>query len=224
LGTVGVIPMRLLVVSNRAPVTASVREGKIRVRKSAGGLATGVGSYLERRRIAEEQNALWVGWPGIVVDNSMKRGVEDLLLSEHGVWPVFLTKEQIALYYEGLCNETIWPLFHYFPTYASYSDKNWQEYKRVNELFCEAVIEKASPGDTIWVHDYHLMLLPALIRQRLPDSPIGFFLFRDIPPHAEAVEERDTGWLDRCGPDRISHARIHPELPSVRAEDYGMRT
>jgi trehalose 6-phosphate synthase/phosphatase len=173
--------MRLLVVSNRAPVTASVREGKIRVRKSAGGLATGVGSYLERRRIAEEQNALWVGWPGIVVDNSMKRGVEDLLLSEHGVWPVFLTKEQIALYYEGLCNETIWPLFHYFPTYASYSDKNWQEYKRVNELFCEAVIEKASPGDTIWVHDYHLMLLPALIRQRLPDSPIGFFLHIPFP-------------------------------------------
>ena len=173
--------MRLLIVSNRAPVNVIVREGKIKIRGSAGGLATGVGSYIEKRRSEEEQNDLWAGWPGIVVDSSMKRGVEDLLLSKHGVWPVFLTEENIALYYEGMCNETIWPLFHYFPTYASYSENNWQEYKRVNELFCEAVIKKASPGDVIWVHDYHLMLLPALIRRRLPDAPIGFFLHIPFP-------------------------------------------
>ena len=173
--------MRLLIVSNRAPVNVIIKEGNIRVRRSVGGLATGVSSYLKKRRSEEEQDDLWIGWPGIVVDKTMKRSVEDLLLSKHGVWPVFLTEENIALHYDGMCNETIWPLFHYFPTYASYSENNWQEYKRVNELFCEAVIEKASPGDTIWVHDYHLMLLPSLIRKRLPDSPIGFFLHIPFP-------------------------------------------
>jgi len=173
--------MRLLIVSNRVPVTVTVKEGNIRVRRSVGGLATGIGSYLRKRRAGEEQDDLWIGWPGIVVDETMKRSVEDLLLSKHGVWPVFLTEENIDLYYEGLCNETIWPLFNYFPTYASYRDENWQEYKRVNELFCEAVIDKASPGDVIWVHDYHLMLLPALIRQQLPDAQIGFFLHIPFP-------------------------------------------
>lgn len=206
--------MRLLVVSNRAPVTVSVREGKIRVRKSAGGLATGVGSYLEQRRIGKGQNDLWVGWPGIVVDNSMKRDVEDLLISEHGVRPVFLTEENIALCYEGLCNETIWPLFHYFPTYASYSDRNWQEYKRVNELFCEAVVERASPGDTIWVHDYHLMLLPALIKQRLPGSPIGFFLH--IPfPSFEMFRLLPRGWRTE-----ILEGLIGADLIGFHTQEY----
>jgi trehalose 6-phosphate synthase/phosphatase len=173
--------MRLLIVSNRAPVTVTVREGKIRVRKSVGGLATGVSSYLNKRDSGGEQGDLWIGWPGIEIEKTMERSVEDVLLSKQGVCPVFLTEENIALYYEGLCNETIWPLFHYFPTYVSYSEDNWQEYKRVNELFCEAVVKNASPGDVIWVHDYHLMLLPGLIRRRLPDAPIGFFLHIPFP-------------------------------------------
>ena len=173
--------MRLIIVANRAPVTVSLKEGQPRVRKSTGGLATGVGSLLEQRRADGEPPYLWIGWPGAVVDGPAKKKTEKKLLSEYGTWPVFLTEENVRLYYEGFCNKTIWPLFHYFPTFATYSDRDWREYKRVNGLFCDAIAANYSPGDVIWIHDYHLMLLPALVRRRLPDSTIGYFLHIPFP-------------------------------------------
>src|SRR5690606_41119841 len=71
---------------------------------------------------------------------------------------------------EGFSNETLWPAFHYFTQYMVYNPEHWEAYYRVNEMFCEAIVEKANPDDTIWVHDYQLMLLPKMLREALPRS------------------------------------------------------
>jgi trehalose 6-phosphate synthase/phosphatase len=84
-------------------------------------------------------------------------------------------------FYLGFCNKTIWPLFHYFPTLARYEEEYWQEYQSVNRRFGEAVVNALQPDDLLWIHDYHLMLLPKLVREKFPEMPIGFFLHIPFP-------------------------------------------
>ncbi len=102
-------------------------------------------------------------------------------LAEEKCLPVFLSKKNIEEYYHGFSNRTIWPLFHYFPQYAVYSKTFWESYRRVNHIFCETLEEYVRPGDAIWIQDYHLMLLPRLIRDRMPETKIGFFLHTPFP-------------------------------------------
>lgn len=83
-------------------------------------------------------------------------------------------------FYYGSCNKTIWPLFHYFPSYAIYDEEYWSYYKQVNETFCDTVMEIIKTDDVVWVHDYHLMLLPKLLRKKV-SNPIGFFLHIPFP-------------------------------------------
>ncbi len=104
-------------------------------------------------------------------------------LASHGCVPVFLSTRDVRDYYSGFSNRTIWPLFHYFTQHAAYDPAQWRAYRRVNERFADAVAETAQPGDTIWVHDYHLLLAPALLRTRLPEASIGFFLHIPFPAH-----------------------------------------
>jgi trehalose 6-phosphate synthase/phosphatase len=167
---------KLLIVSNRLPISIVKRKGILRVQPSVGGLATGLSSFYKSHQ------ALWVGWPGIALEKikGEENEVERRLASEN-CYPVFLSQYDIENYYHGFCNKTIWPLFHYFTQYTLYNKNFWSAYKRVNEAFCDAVIRVAKPGDTIWIHDYHLMLLPKLIRERLPDVTIGFFLHIPFP-------------------------------------------
>jgi trehalose 6-phosphate synthase/phosphatase len=97
--------------------------------------------------------------------------------------PVFLSAEEITQYYEGFSNEILWPVFHYMSTYANYETSYWDYYQRVNEKFCEAVTKVAEPDDIIWVQDYQLLLLPALLRKQGPDFSIGFFLHIPFPSY-----------------------------------------
>jgi len=84
-------------------------------------------------------------------------------------------------FYHGFCNKTIWPLFHYFPSYTVYDQSYYAHYKAVNQIFCEAVLKIVQPGDVIWIHDYHLMLLPRLLKEQRPENPVGFFLHIPFP-------------------------------------------
>jgi len=95
--------------------------------------------------------------------------------------PVPLSQPDVEAYYYGMCNRTIWPLFHYFPIYAEYSESFWQAYERVNVAFANVVSGIAKPNDIIWIHDYHLMLLPRLLRERVPKATVGFFLHIPFP-------------------------------------------
>lgn len=168
---------RLLIVSNRIPINIVKRKGKLSFRDSVGGLATGLGSIYRSRE------SLWLGWVEVnfeKVKEEEKREILEKLASEK-LSPVFLSEYDVRDYYRGFCNQTIWPLFHYFPAYTVYNKRFWEGYKRVNETFLDAVIKIAEPGDIIWIHDYHLMLLPKLVRERLPDATIGFFLHIPFP-------------------------------------------
>lgn len=167
---------RTIIVSNRLPVNISRDpEGKLAYRASAGGLATGLSS------IYRQENNLWIGWPGTDLSSEEDRQQTTEELGLHNMLPVFLTPKEIHDYYEGFSNETLWPTFHYFIEYTMYNEDHWNTYCEVNRKFCEQVIEVAGPKDTIWVHDYHLLLLPQMLREKLPDASIGLFLHIPFP-------------------------------------------
>ncbi|MCE5339387.1 MAG: bifunctional alpha,alpha-trehalose-phosphate synthase (UDP-forming)/trehalose-phosphatase [Methanomicrobiaceae archaeon] len=183
---------RLLIVSNRLPISVSRKNGDLHLQRSVGGLATGVGSFYK------SYESLWVGWPGMNVQRKQEEEKDRIIetLRKEQCHPVFLSPYDIKHYYDGFCNNTLWPLFHYFNHFADYDPKMWSVYLRVNEKFCDAVMEVARPDDVIWVHDYHLMLLPQMLRERLPDAEIGYFhhipfpsfeVFRNLPWRREIL-------------------------------------
>jgi trehalose 6-phosphate synthase/phosphatase len=166
---------RLLIVSNRLPITVQDRKGDLHVEPSVGGLATGLSSWYK------SHDSIWIGWPGIT--GKKIKGEKDILakLLSANCHPVSISQQDVEAHYHGICNRTIWPLFHYFPLYAEYSEGFWQAYERVNTAFANVVAGIAKPSDIIWIHDYHLMLLPKLLRERLPKATIGFFLHIPFP-------------------------------------------
>lgn len=182
--------MKLIIISNRLPLTLIEEDNEYKVRTSAGGLATGLNSLetsLEKH---------WIGWPGIYPKSQKAEKEINAKLSSHNFHPVYLTPQQIEDYYEGYSNSVVWPLFHYFFSYVRYRDTYWNTYKAVNTLFCEKVMTLIQPGDIVWIQDYHLMLLPQMIRERMPDISIGYFLhipfpsyelFRTLPERAEIL-------------------------------------
>ena len=186
--------MRLIIVSNRAPVNIIKEEnGQYRYEDSPGGLASGIRAYVERLKKDNitAKEIIWIGWPGAAVDDEQK--VKQEILNKFGTSSVFLSAEVMEKFYEGFCNKTIWPLFHYFPVYTVYDKDFWEQYVSVNEIFCKEVLSIAKPDDVIWIHDYHLMLLPAMLRDRMPWATIGFFLHIPFPAY-EVFRLLPSGW------------------------------
>ncbi len=183
---------RIIIVSNRLPITIDRKDGELIYHPSAGGLATGLNS-LDQKDIQR----VWIGWPGKPVeDEGEKASITDLFLKDNMV-PVFLTQEDVGLFYEGFSNKTIWPHYHYFTQYTIYSETYWKAYKKVNQHFADVVSENIREGDMVWVHDYQLMLVPGMLRKNFPDLSIGFFLhipfpsyeiFRTLPWRSEILE------------------------------------
>lgn len=166
-----------VIVSNRLPVSVSRgKGGKLEFEASSGGLATAMASL-------DAKDKIWVGWPGIdsetLTDDERMQITEEL--AGHDCYPVFLTADEVELYYEGYANDTLWPLFHYFQNVARYSGDYWQAYQTVNEKFADATMQASASDARIWVQDYHFMLLPAMIRERVPTASIGFFLHIPFP-------------------------------------------
>jgi trehalose 6-phosphate synthase/phosphatase len=131
------------------------------------------------------------------VDEEADREQVDHLLAKHLFHPVYLSGKQFSNYYESFCNNIIWPLCHYFFTYIQYDKNMWTSYREVNELFLKETLRIIQPGDRVWVQDYHLMLLPGLLRKAMPDLCIGYFhhipfpsfeLFRVLPERAEVLQ------------------------------------
>lgn len=185
---------KLIIISNRLPVTVSAKEEKIEYSESIGGLATGLKSC------HEQAGSLWLGWLGVAEEElppPTKEEIKTTLKSKYKCVPIFLSQEEVEQYYLGFSNNTIWPLFHYFTSKTEYSNTTWEYYKAVNEKFYNAVNEVIEKDDVIWVHDYQLMLLPDMIRADHPDVKIGFFLhipfpsfelFRLLPNRLELLE------------------------------------
>lgn len=172
---------KLILVSNRLPVTAEVKKnGEIAYNPSVGGLATGLSS------LSKTYSCTWVGTSGLTSDGIDLRELEiaaETLVRDFQSYSVTLTQKETKLYYDGFSNKTIWPLFHYFQSYTSYDEETWQCYVSVNNKFYETLSKIYENGDLIWIHDYHLMLLPGIIRQNIPDARIGFFLHIPFPSY-----------------------------------------
>jgi trehalose 6-phosphate synthase/phosphatase len=182
---------KTIIISNRLPVKINAADGNYNLVASEGGLATGLGS------IYKKNGNIWLGWPGMYLENEEQKTTIDNKLLELNLHPVYLTQEEINQYYEGFSNEIIWPVFHYMTTYARYENSYWEFYELVNRKFCEAALSLIEPGDTIWIHDYQLLLLPGMIRKEKPGSTIGFFqhipfpsfeIFRLLPWRTELLE------------------------------------
>ncbi|HRJ06410.1 MAG TPA: bifunctional alpha,alpha-trehalose-phosphate synthase (UDP-forming)/trehalose-phosphatase [Candidatus Saccharibacteria bacterium] len=166
----------LVIVSNRLPINVSRKNGKLIFEESAGGLARAMSSL-------EQQDRIWVGWPGIAADDlTEEEKVEvETELAAFGCYPVHLASEQVEQFYEGYSNDTLWPLFHYFQSLSHHRDEYWAAYQEVNRLFADAVESCSEQSGSIWVHDYHLMMLPGILRERLARATIGFFLHIPFP-------------------------------------------
>jgi len=165
----------LINVSNRLPVTV---EGD-KITKSSGGLVAALEGLPE-----DQYKTKWIGWPGAAFPEEGRRlEVARQLEEEHGCVPVFLSQEEATAFYEGFSNSSIWPLLHYLPNYLRYEPAWWVHYQNVNRIFAEKVLENAHQEDMVWVHDYQLMLLPAMLRAAAPTLRIGFFLHTPFPAY-----------------------------------------
>ena len=167
---------RVLIVSNRLPVTVTSVDGVLHATPSTGGLATGLRGHHER------SGGLWIGWPGFA---DLLGGVPSAelvrLLGPLGAVPVPLNAEEITRYYEGVSNGVLWPLFHYLLDQIPLRVEHWESYVVANERFADAIAEHHREGDVVWVHDYQLMLVPRMLRERVPGARIGFFLHIPFP-------------------------------------------
>ena len=161
-----------MVVANRLPVDLErLPDGTTTWKRSPGGLVTALEPLLRRRRGA------WVGWPGAVDGDEEPIVQEGLRLQ-----PVRLSAEDVAEYYEGFSNATLWPLYHDVIVKPTYHREWWERYVDVNRRFAEATSRTAAPGGTVWVQDYQLQLVPKMLRTLRPDLTIGFFLHIPFPP------------------------------------------
>lgn len=184
--------MKLFIISNRLPIKIIKNEsGEFHFIKSEGGLATGLAS-LDMPNLEKH----WIGWPGMEIKDDMSQEKIKKELNAMNYHPVFLSEKQIQLYYEGYCNSTLWPLFHYFYSFMEYDNRHWDIYKDVNQLFCQESCKLIHAGDIVWVHDFHLMLLPKMLRDKIKDIKIGYFhhvpfpsyeLFRVLPERADIL-------------------------------------
>lgn len=168
---------KLIIVSNRLPINIKRNDTQISIKSSSGGLATGLGSFYKNYK------SIWIGWPGISTEEIDKKTENIIRKKLHGekCYPVFFSDFDFKNYYYGFCNKTIWPLFHYFPINTTFDKKYFESYKKINRLFCDEILKKVKEHDKVWIHDYHLMLLPQMLREKIPNLTIGFFLHIPFP-------------------------------------------
>ncbi|MEE9381835.1 MAG: bifunctional alpha,alpha-trehalose-phosphate synthase (UDP-forming)/trehalose-phosphatase [Nannocystaceae bacterium] len=180
---------RIIVASTRLPVTLSPEGSTWRVHASPGGLATAL------RNVASESDFVWVGWPGADVPLDAREQVTQDLRSGNASIPIFLEPDEREGFYEEFSNRLLWPLFHNLSEHLKRDRKAWEHYRAVNQRFADAIAWQAREGDTIWVHDYQLMLVPQMLRDKGVGCPVGFFLHIPFPssetyrtlPHREEI-------------------------------------
>ena len=183
---------------------------------SSGGLSTGMASYLRQAsaNISSRPDYFWLGWPGVTVSKEHEETVKSFAEQQFKCCPIFLPEENMERFYHGFCNKTLWPLFHYFPSLTHYEEECWQEYRNVNRIFGEAVVNALKPDDMVWVHDYHLMLLPKIIREKFPEMPIGFFLHIPFPSY-EVFRLMPRAWREE-----IIEGLLGSSLIGFHTHDY----
>lgn len=180
-------------IANRLPYEVTSNDGEKELVQFPGGFDTGLSNFYNSFDIK------WVGRAGININEiseNDKQILDDKFRSENCI-PIYLDQQLREEYIEGFCDHTIWPVFNYFTQLARYDSKQWEAYKKVNQLYADIILKYVDKNDIVWVHDYHLMLLPELIREKLPEVSIGYFqhipfpsfeIFRLLPWRMELLE------------------------------------
>jgi trehalose 6-phosphate synthase/phosphatase len=218
----------LILVSNRLPVTVRQDGGVMSLQQSGGGLATGL------RGAREKRGGVWIGWPGDVT-GTQNRAEVDRQMEEINAVPVYLTRREQKAFYEDFSNAAIWPVFHDLIEQLPQDIVGWDTYVDVNRKFADAIVARYQAGDIIWIHDYHLMLVPQMVRKALPKALIGFFLHIPFPPPEvfRVLPPREDLLKGLLGADLIGfHTRTYADsflaatgpLLGVRTTSNGLRT
>lgn len=190
-------PPRLFMVSNKTPVTIKrVSEGLYNFSQGSGGLVTGLSGL--SRTIPYTS----YGWPGLQIPEKEQAGLSSRLRDECATIPVFLPDEIADPYYNGFNSNVtqdshsltranilspdsiIWPIFHYHPGEMNFSEEAWSAYVKANRKFAITVAKDVKDGDLVWIHDFHLFLLPSMLREEVGPNvniKIGFFLHTTFP-------------------------------------------
>jgi trehalose 6-phosphate synthase/phosphatase len=169
---------RVIIVSNRLPVSVKKVDGQLEFNSSIGGLATGLSFYMHDR------NNRWIGWPGIPNEELSDVDRTQIIreLRKYNCSPVFLTHKQVDDFYNGYSNTILWPFFHNLPVpNPATRAQMWRAYKTVNKSFAQEVNRLSQSGSRVWVQDYHFLLLPEIIRSLKPSLNVGFFLHIPCP-------------------------------------------
>ncbi|RPA98804.1 glycosyl transferase [Choiromyces venosus 120613-1] len=170
----------LIMVSNRLPISLKKKDnGEYAYNVSSGGLVSGLSGMTKNTTFS------WFGWPGMEVPEEDMEKVTRELAEKYQAVPIWLPDEMADKHYNGFSNSILWPLFHYHPGEISFDESAWIAYRDANQLFAEAIAKTVKDGDLVWIHDYHLMLLPAMLRKAVGDRAknmkIGFFLHTPFP-------------------------------------------
>ncbi|CAN1230327.1 Alpha,alpha-trehalose-phosphate synthase [UDP-forming] 1 [Linum grandiflorum] len=173
---------RLLVVANRLPVSATRKD------ENSWNLEISVGGLVSALLGVKEFDARWIGWAGVhVPDETGQKALTEALAKKRCI-PVFLDEDTVHQYYNGYCNNVLWPLFHYLglpqedrlSTTRSFQSQ-FDAYKRANHMFADVVNEHYEEGDVVWCHDYHLMFLPKCLKEHNSKMKVGWFLHTPFP-------------------------------------------
>jgi len=174
---------RLIIVAYRLPFTLQQSDSGLTLKQNSGGLVSAVLSMAERAGHSTADAAMPIHWVGHAEPVFREIDAAELANSTFVAHPVFLDEAVNRGFYEGFSNNLLWPLFHYFPSYASFQEADFQHYQQANARFLEELAALIQPGDLIWIHDFQLMLLPELVRQALPQCTIGYFFHIPFPNH-----------------------------------------
>lgn len=184
---------KTIIISNRLPLQVTLKDEGLQVVPSVGGLATGLKSF------HRDGKSIWIGWSGLTEEEIPKDLLPEVQekAREEACIAVNFSEKEIDGFYYGFSNRSIWPLFHYFMEYTEWDAEKWEVYKSVNQKYADVVIENYEEGDLIWVHDYQLLLVPQMIRDKSPNATIGFFnhipfpsyeVFRTMPWREEILK------------------------------------
>ncbi len=179
-GNISLIDTRLILVSNREPYIHRESSGKVSCHQVPSGLVSALDPVMQ------SVGGVWVAWGSGNADLAVsdKRGRIKVPPENpcYTLRRVRLSRRDVALYYRGFSNRVLYPVCCHFMDKASFEADYWRGYKRVNRKFAESVLDEARPDDMIWVHDYHLSLVPHLIREEMHNARIGFFWHIPWPP------------------------------------------
>jgi trehalose 6-phosphate synthase/phosphatase len=206
---------RLVVVSNRLPYQLLEKNNKVTLKESDGGLVSALKSFFEQNSDNNLYNERWwVGSADFPEKRWEKFKAEKKNTAAFEIDPIFIDAKLYNRYYNGYCNATVWPLFHYFPSYVDFDEESFQAYESVNRLFADRLLEILRPDDVLWIHDYQLFLVPGMVREKMPNATIGFFLHIPFPTF-EIFRLLHRSWREK-----IVHGMLGADLIGFHTQEY----